>query len=469
AILKIRGVEVENGDLNSTNHTWWPQMTHAQSQAKLVGKEAPSMRVVPFGGFLIRNLANVHKKYPDIAHLRLGVADFYLITNPELVKEVLVTKQRGFMKGEYLQRTKKVFGEGLLTSEGDFHHRERGLVQPMFHRDRINSYAKIMSAYAERMTSTWRNGEILDMHKEMMKLTMSIVAKCLFDADIESESETIAKDLTTTIEYFNRLSSPLSGLLQKMPTNKKYENAAKRIDSMVDDLIKNKRRSAKEAGDLMTMLLHARDENGAEMTDRQIRDEVLILFTAGHETTANALTWTLYLLSENPSVRAKLDAELDSLISGSSIPSAEDIPKLEYATKVFTESMRLYPPAWILPREALSDSVIGGYFIPAGANVVMSQFVNHHDPRFFPDPEKFLPERWTNEFKEKLPKFAYFPFGGGPRSCIGEPFAWMEGVLLLATIARKWRMHHVPGHKVEMLPRITLRPKYGMKMQLRER
>lgn len=219
----------------------------------------------------------------------------------------------------------------------------------------------------------------------------------------------------------------------------------------------------------MSMLLHARDESGAEMSDHQIRDEALILFTAGHETTANALTWTWYLLSESPSVEAKLWAEVDSLIPGNLLPTAEDVPKLEYTTKVLTESMRMYPPAWILVREALRDSTLGEYLIPSGANIVMSQYVSHHDPRFFKDPEKFEPERWTNEFKDKLPKFAYFPFGGGPRSCVGEPFAWTEGVLLLATIARKWRMRHVKGHKVEMLPRITLRPRYGMKMELVER
>ena len=340
-------------------------------------------------------------------------------------------------------------------------------MQPAFHHDRNNTYAKTMTEYTSRVMSGWRDNQVLDIHADMMRLTMSIVAKCLFDADVETESKDIAKDLTTTIEYFDRLSSPLSSVLQKLPTNRKYNAATGRIDRMVCKLIESRRKSGKDVGDLMSMLLHAKDDAGKGMTDKQLRDEVLILFAAGHETTANALTWTWYLLFKNPKVEAKLHDEVDSLIPKETFPTAEDVPKLAYTKKVLTESMRLYPPAWVLVREALRDCEIGGYAIPKGSDVVMSQYVNHHDPRYFHDPERFDPERWNGEVK--LPKFAYFPFGGGSRSCIGEPFAWMEGVLLLATISRNWSMRHIRGHKVEMHPRITLRPKYGMKMELRKR
>ncbi len=439
----------------------------AATKTKASVKSVPSLTVLPVGSFLLRNLSNIHKKFPDIAHLKLGVTNFYLITNPDLVQEVLVTKQRDFMKGKYLQRTKKVFGEGLLTSEGDFHHRQRRLVQPAFHHERLNTYAKTMTEYTYRVMSGWKNKQILDINAELLRLKMSIVAKCLFDADVESDSTEIARDLTTTIEYFARLSSPLSGVLQKLPTNKKYDAATARIDKMVYKLIESRRRSGKDVGDLMSMLLQAKDEAGEQMTDRQLRDEVLILFAAGHETTANALTWTWYLLSENPLVESLLHEEVNSVISKGSLPTTEDIPKLQYTRRVFTESMRLYPPAWVLVREALRDCEIGGYMIPKGSDVVISQYVNHHDPRYFPDPERLDPDRWNGEVK--LPKFAYFPFGGGSRSCVGEPFAWMEGVLLLATISRNWSMRHVQGHKVEMLPRITLRPRYGMKMELFKR
>ncbi len=431
-------------------------------------KPIPSKRILPVGSFLINYLDAIQKKYPDIVRLRLGVAEFYLVSNPELIQEILVTKQRDFIKGEYLQRTKKVFGEGLLTSEGDFHHRQRRLVQPAFHHDRLNSYAQVMTSYTERTMRHWQDGAVLDIHAEMMKLTMAIVTKCLFDADLETESKKIAEDLTLTIEYFNRLSSPLAKILQKLPTNRKYEGAVNRINKMVYKIIEARRKSGKDTGDLMSMLLHAKDETVKEMTDQQLRDEVLILFAAGHETTANALSWTFFLLSQNPSAKEKLHTEVDALNPAGGF-TASDVPKLEYTVKVFTESMRIYPPAWILPREASKDTKIGECLIPSGASVLMSQLINHRDPKFFSHPEKFEPERWTTEFRKKLPKFAYFPFGGGPRSCVGEPFAWMEGALLLATISSKWNMHHVKNHKVEMLPRITLRPKYGMKMHLEKR
>jgi cytochrome P450 len=439
----------------------------AQSQAP-ERKTVPTITIVPVGGFLIRNVAKL-QSFQDIVHVKVGISNFYLITNPNMIQEVLVTKQRDYIKGEFLQRTKKVFGEGLLTSEGNFHHRERRLVQPAFHHERIVSYAKTMVEFADQVTSEWKDGEMLDIHSEMERLTMRIVAKCLFNADIESESKTLTKDLTLMINYFSRLSSPFARILQKLPTNRKYDLALKRIDKMMYDLIEKRRISEKDEGDLLSMLLSAKDESGAGMSDSQLRDEVLILFAAGHETTANALTWTWFLLSQNPSVETKMHAEVDSIIGKDRLPMASDFERLEYTNKVFTKSMRLYPPAWILVRQALQDTTVGGYFIPKGSGVVISQFVTHMDPRFFENANKFDPDRWTASMKEKLPKFAYFPFGGGPRSCVGEPFAWMEGVLLLATISRRWKLQHVKSHKVEMLPRITLRPRYGMRMQLIQR
>jgi cytochrome P450 len=436
--------------------------------AKLQGRNAPSMTILPTGSFLFKNLGRIYR-YPDMVHVKLGINDFYLVTNPALIQEVLVTKQRDFAKGVFLQNTKRVFGDGLLTSEGDFHHRQRRLVQPAFHHDRIKAYAATMIEHEERLTGRWHDGDVLDVHGEMTKLTMAIIAKCLFDREIESEAKTISDDLTTTIEYFNRLSSPLAGILERLPSSKKYHEATERVDGLVYTLIKERRASSPhDAGDLMSMLLRAKDEDGSVMTDTQVRDEVLITFAAGHETTANALTWTWYLLSQNPAVEEKLQAEVDA-VTGSHTPSPEDVPRLEYTTKVLTESMRIYPPAWILVRQAMKDSVIGGYLIPRGAGLALSQYVTQHDPKLFPEPERFDPDRWTPETRDSLPKFAYFPFGGGARGCIGEPFAWMEGVLLLAAISRRWSMRHVEGHRVEMLPRITLRPKYGMKMRLRRR
>lgn len=432
-------------------------------------RKIPSTLVLPTGSFLINNTARI-QKYPDIVHLRLIINDLYLATSPSIIQEILVTKQRDFIKGEYLQNTRKVFGDGLLTSEGDYHHRQRRLIQPAFHHERIRSYAEIITQSEERLTKRWRDGDILDVHDEMTGLTMSIITRCLFNKDIESESKSISDDLTIVIEYFNRLSSPLSKILEMLPGNRKYVEAAERVDSMVYGIIKERRSSsARDRGDLMSMLLNAKDEDGSAMTDSQIRDEVLITFAAGHETTANALTWTWYLLSENPSSQERLLSEVDNVLRGRP-PTAEDVPKLEYTTRVLSESMRLYPPAWLLPREAVNECIVGeGYTIPKGATVIVSQYLTHRDPRFFSNPEKFDPDRWTPEMRSKLPKFAYFPFGGGARSCVGEPLAWMEGVLLLAGISSNWKMRHDPKHQVELLPRITLRPKNGMRMVLQRR
>ena len=395
--------------------------------------------------------------------------EFYLVSDPRLIQEILVTQHKSFIKGEFLQRTKKVFGEGLLTSEGDFHHRQRRLVQPAFHSTRIASYVDTINGYTDHVTGAWKEGQVLDLHSEMTKLTMEVIAKCMFNEDVESQASEISRSLTDIIEYFSRLSSPFAWLLEKLPSNRKYENAIKTVDKMIYGMIADRKKSGRDYGDLLSMLLSARDADGSMMTDQQLRDEALILFSAGHETTANALTWTWYLVSKHPEVEEKLHEEVDSLLQGKRNPNYEDIPKLGYTTKVFTESMRVFPPAWVLPRQPIEDCNIGGYLIPANVQVLMSQYVVHHDPRYFAEPENFNPDRWTKDMTSKLPKFAYFPFGGGPRSCVGEPFAWMEGVLVLARIASGWKMSLDPKQKVELLPRITLRPKYGMRMKLSKR
>jgi cytochrome P450 len=295
------------------------------------------------------------------------------------------------------------------------------------------------------------------------------------------------------MEYFNRLQMPFGELIEKipiLPINKGFQRAKKTLDSIVYNMIKdhrdNESRGIRKEGDLLYTLLQAQDEEAGigKMTDSQLRDEVMTIFLAGHETTANALTWTFYLLSQNPTVEDKLYEELCSILgntgnsdkdssSNSSskkrIPTVEDVSKLEYTEKVFRESMRLYPPAWTIGRQAINDYKVDKYVISAGSIILMSQYVMHHNPRYFSDPELFYPDRWTKEAKLHLPRFSYFPFGGGIRGCIGEPFAWMEGILLLATICHSWKMHHDPDHKVELKPLITLRPKYGMRMKLERR
>jgi cytochrome P450 len=296
---------------------------------------------------------------------------------------------------------------------------------------------------------------------------MSVVAKTLFDADVAGEAGEIGRSLTTIISLFHRFNMPFAGIVQKLPlpSNLRFRQARARLDRTIYRIIAERRRSPGDRGDLLSMLLLATDEegDGTGMTDLQLRDEVMTIFLAGHETTANALAWTFYLLSQNPEPEKRLHAELDRVLAGR-IPGVEDLPQLRYTEQVIAESMRLYPPAWGLGRRAIRDVEIGGCPVPAGSYVLASAFITQRDPRFFPDPLRFDPDRFAPEARAARPKFAYFPFGGGARNCIGEPFAWMEGTLLLAVLAQKWRLRLVPGHPVEPQALITLRPRYGMKM-----
>ena len=439
----------------------------------------PSSPGKPFVGHLLEFrrdppgfLSELAREHGDIVHFKLGPQDIYLLNHPDYIRDVLVTHNRNFVKSRGLEMAKKFLGESLLTSEGEFHRRQRRLAQPAFHRQRINAYADAMTYYASRTRSNWQDGETLDIWQEMMRLTLAIVGKTLFDADVEGEAPEIGKALTDVMQLFKRITNPFAGLLDKLPLpgNFRWLRAKQRLDSTIYRIINERRASGQDRGDLLSMLLLAQDEegDGGGMTDTQLRDEAMTLFVAGHETTANALTWTWYLLSQHPEVEAKLHEEIDSALA-SKLPVASDVVRLRYTEMVFAEAMRLYPPAWTMGRRVLTDYRIGNYVVPAGSIVLMSQWVMHHDPRFFPDPLSFDPERWTAEAREARPKFSYFPFGGGPRVCIGEQFAWMEGALLIATIAQQWKISLAPGQRVEPRAIITLRPKYGMRMILKQR
>lgn len=409
----------------------------------------------------------------DIVFFRMGPQDVYFLNHPDHIKDVLVTHNQNFIKGRALQRSKRLLGEGLLTSEGEVHRLQRRLAQPAFHKQRIAAYGVMMTDFAERTSKRWTNGEMLDMSQAMMRLTLGIVGKTLFDADVESEAHEIRESLNTLMELFNAMLLPFSELLERLPLpqNRRFQIAKDRLDATIYRMIDERRHTGEDRGDLLSMLLLAQDEegDGKGMTDQQVRDEALTIFLAGHETTANALTWTWYLLSQHSEVEAKLHEELDRVLEGNRLPTFEDVPNLRYTEMIFAEAMRLYPPAWAIGRLAISDTEIGGYVIPTGSLVLLSPYVMHRDERYYPDPTRFDPERWTTESRESRPTYSYFPFGGGPRRCIGEGFAWMEGILLIAALARDWSMRLVPGHRVEVRPVITLRPKYGMRMTLRKR
>lgn len=425
----------------------------------------------PFRRDPIDFLMRLAREYGDIAAFNIGSQDLYLFNHPDLIKNVLTVDHRSFIKGRGLQWAKRLLGEGLLTSEGEFHRRQRRIAQPAFHRQRIAAYGEVMTDYGARTRDRWREGESFDVLKEMMGLTMMVAAKTLFDADAESEAKEIGEALSVSVEFFNRFTLPFADLMAELPvpSTRKFQKAKRRLDGTIYRMIAERRASKEDRGDLLSMLLHATDEEGGTggMTDQQLRDEAMTIFLAGHETTANALTWTWYLLSQHPEVETRLHAEIDVL--GRRLPTVDDLPKLSYTEKVLAESMRLYPPAWLLGYRAIRDYPVDRYLIPAGGIVLMSQYVMHHDPRYFPDPFRFDPERWELQAKAVRPKFSYFPFGGGPRVCIGESFAWMEGILLIATLAQRWRLRLVPSHPVALQPLITLRPKQGMLMTAERR
>jgi cytochrome P450 len=414
----------------------------------------------------------IARKYGDISHFRFSGLDTYLLNHPDYIKEVLVINNQNFTKGVALQRAKRLLGEGLLTSEGEFHRRQRRLAQPAFHRQRVALYGEVMTEYAARTSARWRDGETLDIADEMMRLTLAIVGKTLFDADVESEAGEIGEAMNAVMDLFNALTIPFFELLEKLPTPqmRRFKQARTRLDRIMYRMIDERRRSGQDRGDLLSMLLLADDEEGASggMSDTQVRDEALTIFLAGHETTANALTWTWYLLSQNADAEAGFHDELQTVL-GTRSPTPEDFPRLRYTEMILAESMRLFPPAWAIGRRSIGPCSIGGFNIPPRSLILMSQYVMQRDARYFPEPERFDPERWLPENRDARPQFSYFPFGGGPRRCIGEGFAWLEGVLLLATLGQKWKMRLLPNHPVALRPVITLRPKHGMRMIVTKR
>jgi len=414
-------------------------------------------------------LPTLAREYGDIVTMRFYKFRVYYVNHPDYIEEVLVNQARKFIKGRILRANKGLFGNGLLTSEGDFWLRQRRLAQPAFHRARIAAYAETMVQFTERMLEGWRDRETLDVHAEMMRLTLQIVAKTLFDADVDADAREVGRALEAIMQHnadFRRLILTPSWL----PTlrNIRAALATRRLNKIIYRIIGQRRSAGHDAGDLLSMLLHAQDEDGSRMTDRQLRDEVITLFLAGHETTALALSWTWWLLAQHPEAEAKLHVELDAVLGGRT-PTLEDLPKLRYLDRIISESMRLYPPAWGMARLTIEDAHIGGYTIRKGCGVSLSQWVVHRDPRWYESPDDFQPERWEGDLMKRLPRFAYFPFGGGPRQCIGNTFAIMETALILATIAQKFRLRLVPGHTVAPIASITLRPRHGIRITLEKR
>jgi cytochrome P450 len=417
--------------------------------------------------FLFQHLADT---YGDIAHYKLGHHHIVFLNHPEYIREVLVVQNDNFIKERTVQRTKMLLGEGMITSEGAAHRAQRLVAQPAFHRQRISEYASVIVDEATRTRDAWRPGEQRDIAADMMHLTLNVVARALFATDLREEAYELAAAINRIMGLYNLLIMlPAAEWLVhfRPPGLAAFLRARNRIDSVVFRMIEAHRQSGRDQGSLLDLMLAASPANDAQ-SRQSLRDQVITIFLAGYETVANALSWTWYLLSQNPASEAQFHNEVRDVLQGR-LPTAEDVPRLRYTENVMAESLRLYPPAWAMGRYARNDFALGDFFLPARTTVLISQFITHRDARYFPDPLRFDPNRFSPEGKAQRTKFTYFPFGAGPRQCIGEAFAWMEGVLILATLAQKWKLRLVHGHPVEPQPLITLRPKFGMQMQIEPR
>jgi len=414
------------------------------------------------------------RRYGRAAHYRILLHDVVLLHEPADIHEVLIDKASSFGKERTQKRMRIVLGEGMITSDGEQHKRGRRIAAPAFHRRRIERYAGQIVDLSATLCSEWKPGQQLDIAAEMMRLALQVTARTLFDTEVTPEIHVINEQVNIIMDLYNLLVAlPRAELLLNVPLApmRRFRRAKARLDEVVEAMIQRRRDEAgstalEQRGDLLSMLLAARDDqaegDGGTLSPDELRDQVLTLFLAGYETVANALAWTWLLLGQNPDAEARLHDELDSVLAGSP-PTLEDMPRLEYTAMVLSESLRLYPPAWAMGRQVLEDVSIGPYRLRKGTMVFFSQYIVQRDPRWFPDPEAFRPERFTAAAKAARPRFAYFPFGGGGRQCIGESFAWMEAMLALATIAQRWRLRIAAGQTIELQPKITLRPKNGIK------
>jgi cytochrome P450 len=430
----------------------------------------PSIQRDPLSTFL-----KGRAEYGDVVRYRGGIWYAYLVSHPDYIKHILQDNNQNYRKGFSYQVLKPVLGQGLLTNEGESWLTQRRLAQPAFHRARIERISSVMIDSIERMVQRWDQrvdpDAPVDVLPEMTRLTLEIVSRTLLGVELGQEADDVGQAVRELQGHVNYQATHLFSLPEKYPTprNRRFHRWRALLDTIVYRVIDQHRSRRGDGDDLMSMLLHARDEDtGESMSDPQLRDEVMTIFLAGHETTANALTWTWFLLSQHPEAEDRLQCELDSVLAGRT-PQYADLANLPYTRMVLEESLRLYPPAWAVGRFAAAEDALGGYRIPAGAQVVMSQYVTHRHPEFWDRPDEFEPERFTPERSAGRPRFAYFPFGGGPRMCIGADFAMIEAQLALAAVAQRYRLRLLGGHHVEPEALITLRPRHGMPMRLEQR
>lgn len=428
----------------------------------------PRVRELPLVGSsvaLLRDplafLDRISAEHGDAVEFNIPGQRIFLFNHPDAIEQMLVTERDHFIKDKLTRELSIMLGQGLLVSEGAHWRRQRRLMQPAFHRERVAAYGEVMVDVAERVAESFRDGEVRDVHRDMMRATLDIVARTLFGTDVDATAERIGAALELLMDHFSGIGVMVPiGL--PTPGNARARRAIADLDAIVRGIIRE-RRAGEGGGDLLSMLVAAADEDGA-MSDDELRDEAMTLLLAGHETTALSLGFALDLLARHPEAAARLEAEISEVL-GERRATAADMPRLRYAEGVVREAMRLFPPAWAIGREATSPCTIGGYPVEAGTQLWAAQWVVHRDPRWFADPLAFRPERWENDFAKSLPRQAYFPFGGGPRVCIGNAFAMMEAVLVLVTLARALRFERTGDAPLELLASVTLRPKQGIPLK----
>ena len=449
--------------------------------------------LVSMSGNPLDYFTELREQYGPVVRVPLGFRNLYLVSDPELVNEVLVNSHRNFSKatmpagrGKWEAPLSVIFGNSLTTSDGEYHRKQRRLIQPMFHHERIAGYGRAFAEISDDIQSGWRDGDRLDMAVEMIELTLAVVARTIFDVSLDSEMARTVRTAIPRDEGPLRWDSlPFARYLAKLPLagNKRFFEGRDKLDSIVYELMAERRQGDLQGADLLSLLLAARDaDTGEPMEDHQVRDEAITLLMAGHETTANALTWSHHLLGSHPEARQRMYAEIDEVL-GDRLPTVEDLPRLPWTDAVLCEAMRLYPPIMGMARRPLDDFELCGYRIPKDSFVAIVPWVNHRDPKWWPQPELFAPQRWLKDpqaadasdelaghaVRPGRPRLAYLPFGAGPRQCIGNTFSQMEGVMALATLGRHWEFEPVPGFDVDLQARITIRPRHGLPMTARRR
>jgi cytochrome P450 len=424
-----------------------------------------------FRGDILSAMKRWQSQFGETILFRFGPYPVHLYINPDAIHEVFVTKHRNFIKSPGMRMIKDLIGNGLLLNEGESWVRQRRLMQPAFHRERISMYGNQIVQAADRMLAGWRPGEERELHEAFNRLTLGIAAETLFGADLSGAAEKVTRAVTFCFAHYHRRLSGLEGLLPHWiptPENLRFWRAKRELDGVVAAIITERRHSGSDRQDLLSMLLQARDEDGSGMTEKQVRDEVITLLLAGHETTSNALVWACSYLAQHADIKERLAAELTEVL-GDRLPTTADLPALRYTEMVLKETLRLCPPAWSTFRQALAACEIGGYPVKKGGLVMISPWLTHRHPDIYPDPEVFRPERWEGDLERQLPPGAYIPFGAGPRLCIGRAFATVEANLLLAAIFQRFHLTLAPGGRIEADPSITLRPKYGVRVHLQAR